>query len=228
FDVTWFAIPSPFVWWQVALAVVAYAFASFVVGLFGIAGGVIYAPALLMLPGVSPAAAVSTVFVSSWPMSCCRLMQLHYYGRIKWRLALPMAMAASAALPAQLAVQYVPKAGVILFVAAVALFAGAQTMWGIRRARRLLETQAQGHLEAGAVPFPAVYLAKDPPLAQSRPTAIGLFAGLDCAPCFGSPGSKPQRHATVACPSEATKPAPPLSPQLSKDPELPLLRSVAI
>lgn len=49
---SFFDTPDPLVWWHVLLVAIAIAVASFVIGVFGVAGGVVYVPALLMLPGV--------------------------------------------------------------------------------------------------------------------------------------------------------------------------------
>jgi uncharacterized membrane protein YfcA len=67
--IAWFDTPDPLVWWHVALVALAFSIASFVIGIFGLAGGVIYVPALLMLPGMEPVTAVSTMFLACFPMS---------------------------------------------------------------------------------------------------------------------------------------------------------------
>jgi len=177
-EAAFFDFPDPFIWWQVACVAVAFFLASFIIGLFGVAGGVVYVPALLMLPGMKAVTAVSTVFVAGCPMSLCRLAQLQYYRRIKWSSAgACMVGAGITAFPAQLAVNYIPKAIIITIVCLVALYAGFQAIYFERKKQRLAA------LKAAAPPAPA----KDAPLAEELPGVAVGSSDMENAPPAEAP-----------------------------------------
>lgn len=134
--ITFFAIPNPWVLWQVALVVAAFGVAGFIIGLFNVAGGVLMVPSLLFLPGVTPVQAVSTTFVAALPMSLMRQAQLWYYGRIDWKAAWPMACAGVvAAIAGQLVLRWIPKIAITCLVAVVAAYAGCQILFKDYRSR---------------------------------------------------------------------------------------------
>lgn len=127
--VTFFEIPDPLVPWHILLVVLSYGIASFIIGLFNIAGGVLYVPTLLMLPGVTPIQAVGTVFVSSIPLSLARLVQRQMHNEVRWRLAIPMAAACVVAgILGQILLPYLSANLTKAMVGCLAVFAGADEL----------------------------------------------------------------------------------------------------
>jgi len=127
-DVTWFAYPEEIVWWQMVLYYVGVAFGGFIIGCFGVGGGAVFMPLLLLLPGVTPAVAAGTVFCGSVPLITARCLQLVYFGRLHLRKAVPLMIGALVgAMLGQVALPYLPTAVVAFMAASTAIFAGVQT-----------------------------------------------------------------------------------------------------
>eukprot|EP00927_Polykrikos_kofoidii_P000830 TRINITY_DN10317_c0_g1_i1.p1 TRINITY_DN10317_c0_g1~~TRINITY_DN10317_c0_g1_i1.p1 ORF type:complete len:397 (-),score=60.29 TRINITY_DN10317_c0_g1_i1:32-1087(-) len=99
------------------------------IGVFGVAGGTLFVPALLQLPGMTPAKAVGTTMVATIPMNLLRVGQLVYFGRLRFRSAAPMMLgAAIASCVGQFIVQFVSKLLLSLVVAFMAAFCGCQIL----------------------------------------------------------------------------------------------------
>lgn len=185
--VTFFEAPDPFVWWQVALAGVGFFLASFIIGLFNVAGGVLFVPIMLMLPGVEPVVAVGTVFASSLPMSYSRIVQQHRNGRVKWRTAAPMMIAAACAAPlGQLTVKHVPAFLVQFLVAFIALYAGMTTVVQIwKKSRRAQAQKSSQPKTLEAVPSNAGSAAETEAasVAEQGHAGMGPGTGSSAADC---------------------------------------------
>lgn len=120
-----FEIPDPVVPWHIVLVVLSFGIASFIIGVFNIAGGVLYVPTLLLLPGVTPIQAVGTVFVSSLPMSVARLVQRQMHNQVRWRLSIPMlAGVIVAGIIGQAILPYLSAEITKMLVGFLAMFAG--------------------------------------------------------------------------------------------------------
>eukprot|EP00929_Paragymnodinium_shiwhaense_P060646 TRINITY_DN30286_c0_g1_i1.p1 TRINITY_DN30286_c0_g1~~TRINITY_DN30286_c0_g1_i1.p1 ORF type:complete len:389 (-),score=105.12 TRINITY_DN30286_c0_g1_i1:153-1319(-) len=141
--VLFFEIADPIVWWHFVLVGLAFACASFIIGLFGLGGGVVYVPALLQVPGISATSAVSTVMMSTMPMSVFRCGQLHFvYKRIRWRAAAPMMVGAGiSAFIGQVILKYIPQAVVLSLVGATALYTGVKVVYDMRKAKRAAQAK---------------------------------------------------------------------------------------
>ena len=88
---TWFApTAAPLVWWHVAGWYSAVAWGAFILGLFGVGGGVVFVPVLLMLPGLTPSVAVPTMYIGASFMASARFVQLYRLGRLQLRKAAPL------------------------------------------------------------------------------------------------------------------------------------------
>lgn len=155
-SITFFEFPDPILWWHVVFVGSVFWLGSMIIGLFGVAGGVLFVPALLQLPGAEPSFAVGTQFVSSIAMAWIRCAQLQYYKRCRWRAACPMMIGCVfTCIPSQLLVKHTPKWAVITLVALVALYAGfmsiRQTQAAKRAAARARARKAEKIAEAEAV-----------------------------------------------------------------------------
>mmetsp|Transcript_56071 Transcript_56071/g.119373 ORF Transcript_56071/g.119373 Transcript_56071/m.119373 type:complete len:379 (-) Transcript_56071:706-1842(-) len=170
--ITFFEYPDPMVWWQVTLYLMAAAWGGFIVGCFGVGGGAIYAPLMLMLPGMEAQVAVGTVMVGVLPSSCFRSIQLFCYGGLDVPAALPlMSGAALGALAGQAALKVVPAVAVAIVVAVVAIGAGVQIQAKMCKERRLqLANEEQAKQEA-AVATPAATTGADSATATSPPNS---------------------------------------------------------
>eukprot|EP00437_Effrenium_voratum_P002112 CAMPEP_0181429472 /NCGR_PEP_ID=MMETSP1110-20121109/17218_1 /TAXON_ID=174948 /ORGANISM="Symbiodinium sp., Strain CCMP421" /LENGTH=324 /DNA_ID=CAMNT_0023552743 /DNA_START=57 /DNA_END=1031 /DNA_ORIENTATION=+ len=124
---TFFAYPDPFIWWQVLLYQVVVALGSFIIGCFGLGGGLLFLPAMLLLPSFEPLVAVPTVFVMACVANTARTIQLYRLGFISFRENWPVMVGAfiGGAL-GQLLLLYIPAAVAALLVAAVAVMGGFQ------------------------------------------------------------------------------------------------------
>eukprot|EP00405_Crypthecodinium_cohnii_P042109 CAMPEP_0206559724 /NCGR_PEP_ID=MMETSP0325_2-20121206/20570_1 /ASSEMBLY_ACC=CAM_ASM_000347 /TAXON_ID=2866 /ORGANISM="Crypthecodinium cohnii, Strain Seligo" /LENGTH=544 /DNA_ID=CAMNT_0054061291 /DNA_START=78 /DNA_END=1713 /DNA_ORIENTATION=- len=123
-DVTFFAYPDPFIWWQVALYLVAVAWGALVIGCFGVGGGAVYAPLMLLLPGMNPQVVIGSIFCGVTPSSAIRTYQLWRYGRLNLRESVPLMLGSGGgALIGQGLLLVVPSV-VVSFNAFVAIFAG--------------------------------------------------------------------------------------------------------
>lgn len=134
---TFMEMPSPIVWWQLVLYLVAASWGAFIIGCFGVGGGAVFVPALLLLPGVRPADAVATVFLFALPMNWSRQVQLWRYGNLDVRGALPLMLGASVgALIGQAVLPMINSAVAAFFIAFLAIFAGFQIQKRFMRERK--------------------------------------------------------------------------------------------
>ncbi|CAK0827655.1 unnamed protein product [Prorocentrum cordatum] len=170
-QVFWLEYPDPLVWWQLAAVCAAWAWGAFIIGCFGVGGGVIFVPAMLFLPGVEAPLAVGTTFCSVLLLNAARWLQLLYYGDLDVRSALLLLPpAAVGALLGQALLPYVPSFVVAFVVSAISVFAGAQTTKRVVRERRAARAQAS----AAATAEPAAAAVSAPRLgAESGSGACG-------------------------------------------------------
>eukprot|EP00930_Biecheleria_cincta_P003229 TRINITY_DN104163_c0_g1_i1.p1 TRINITY_DN104163_c0_g1~~TRINITY_DN104163_c0_g1_i1.p1 ORF type:complete len:411 (-),score=74.75 TRINITY_DN104163_c0_g1_i1:115-1347(-) len=124
---TFMEMPNPIIWWQLVLYLAAVGWGAFIIGCFGVGGGAVFVPTLLLLPGVRPADAVATVFLFCLPMTLSRVVQLWRYGVINVMGALPLMLGASAgALLGQAVLPMINNDIAALIIAFLAIFAGVQ------------------------------------------------------------------------------------------------------
>lgn len=138
FDITFFAFPTEIIWWQLPAYSVAAASGALIVGCFGIGGGAVFTPLLLMLPGITPTVAAGSVFVGLLPVSVARIVQLIYFGRLNFPKVLPLRLGSPiGALLGQLALPHLPSQAVAMLVAVLTIWAGVQTHRRLLREFRL-------------------------------------------------------------------------------------------
>eukprot|EP00928_Gymnodinium_smaydae_P084404 TRINITY_DN67686_c0_g1_i1.p1 TRINITY_DN67686_c0_g1~~TRINITY_DN67686_c0_g1_i1.p1 ORF type:complete len:298 (+),score=42.63 TRINITY_DN67686_c0_g1_i1:54-947(+) len=126
-SLSWFAFPSPFIWWQMLLYLCAYAWGSWVIGAFGVGGGVIDVPLMLLLPSISPELAVGTCFVSSIVPGTLRCVQMYRFGHLDLLGALPFMLGAMCGgLAGQALLPHLPSGIVAVLVCALCSLAGLQ------------------------------------------------------------------------------------------------------
>ncbi|CAE7837549.1 unnamed protein product [Symbiodinium sp. CCMP2592] len=123
-DITFFAYPSPLVWWHLVLNQLARAFGAFIIGCFGMGGGVIYVPALLLLPGVNSSVAVPTSFFAGIFGASARFIQAYRSGRCNLQAWPLLIGAAPGAVAGQLLLPYIPTSIVALAVALICIRSG--------------------------------------------------------------------------------------------------------
>ena len=91
--ITFFSVPDPVVWWQVALVLLGHAVGSFSIGCVGV-GGVVYVPLLLLLPGMDSQTAVGCAFFSVFSANLPKTYVWGRAGKILWRRSLDLALPA--------------------------------------------------------------------------------------------------------------------------------------
>lgn len=197
------------------MAGVAFAAGAFIIGLFSMGGGVMFVPALLLLPGVTVPTAVSTVFVACIPMTALRLAQLHFvYKRVKWKAAAPMMSAAAvAAVAGQASLKHVPQAIVIIMVGFAAAWTGAKVLLDMRKAARAKRLKEAQEAMAAAMSEPAESVSTimdiDELAAKADAHPDGL-AGVAGAPTTEEVVAKLSEHdETSKAKAEAATAAPP-------------------
>lgn len=182
-DFSFFEYPNPFIWWQVLLYLVAVAWGSFIIGCFGVGGGAIFVPCMLMLPGMNPKLAVGTVFVGVAPSSLCRFVQLHRYGRLNIRAAVPLMVGASGgALVGQAVLQFVPVFAVSFFVAGLSMFAGFKIQLRAFQDRRLRLQKQAAQAAIGAAGDQLDAEASGAPWSGKAPPVTGDGEGSESLP----------------------------------------------
>ena len=102
----------------------ARAFGAFIIGCFGMGGGVIYVPALLLLPGVDSSVAVPTSFFAGVFGASARFIQAYRSGRCNLQSWPVLIGAAPGAVAGQLLLPYVPTSIVALVLAMICIRSG--------------------------------------------------------------------------------------------------------
>jgi len=147
---SFFEYPDPFVWWHVTLYLVAVTWGATIIGIFGIGGGAIFVPALLLLPGVTPTVAVGTVLLGCAPMSAARMCQMYYFGYLDCCKAVPLIVGAVfGSIVAQIALPYVPGDLGSVAIGLLATMAGVNIHYRViaEAAKQEEESEAQNQKE---------------------------------------------------------------------------------
>mmetsp|Transcript_63162 Transcript_63162/g.133323 ORF Transcript_63162/g.133323 Transcript_63162/m.133323 type:complete len:375 (+) Transcript_63162:124-1248(+) len=162
-NLTFLAYPDPFVWWHVVLYLLAVGWGSFIIGCFGTGGGAVFAPILLLLPGMNPRVVVGTVFMGLFPSCIFRMMQLHRYGMINLPAAAPLMLGAGlGALAGQAALKFVPPVAAAFLVSFVGIWAGVQIQRKMMKERRLQKAAEKAEAGPPGAPVPAPGCAEAP------------------------------------------------------------------
>mmetsp|Transcript_65921 Transcript_65921/g.137647 ORF Transcript_65921/g.137647 Transcript_65921/m.137647 type:complete len:355 (-) Transcript_65921:773-1837(-) len=135
--VTWFEHPDPLVWWHIVLYLVAIAWGSFVIGVFGVGGSAIFVPLILLLPGMDSKIAVGTIFLGVMPTTCSRLVQMVWFRRVSFRNSAPCMFGAMVGgISGQFVLKSTPEIVVAILVAVMAIGSGAQVQMKMLKERK--------------------------------------------------------------------------------------------
>jgi uncharacterized protein len=81
---------------EVAAAIVIGLLAGALGGLFGVGGGIIFVPALVLLFGLGQVEAEATSLLAIIPVVLAGTWRQHLYGNVRWRVALAIGVTAIA------------------------------------------------------------------------------------------------------------------------------------
>ena len=113
----------------------ARAFGAFIIGCFGMGGGVIYVPALLLLPGVDSSVAVPTSFFAGVFGATARFIQAWSSGRCNLQSWPVLMGAAPGAVAGQLLLPYIPTSIVALALALICIRSGVMIQIKVAKER---------------------------------------------------------------------------------------------
>jgi uncharacterized membrane protein YfcA len=105
-------------------------------GLFGVGGGLIFVPALLLLVGLGQVAAEATSLLAILPVVIAGTWRQHLYGNVRWRTAAIIGLTAVAGVElGVLTANALQEATLRRLFAALMLLVAAQLAWRASRAR---------------------------------------------------------------------------------------------
>ena len=117
----------------IALAIVLGLAAGVLAGLFGVGGGILFVPTLVLL-GLDTHEAVGTSLLAILPTVVAGTWRQHHYGNVRWRAVLVLGLAAAASAQAGAVVAHLLGGATLrrLFAAFLVVVA-AQIAWRVRR-----------------------------------------------------------------------------------------------
>ena len=118
----------------IALAIVLGLAAGVLAGLFGVGGGILFVPTLVLL-GLTTHEALGTSLLAILPTVAAGTWRQHHYGNVRWRSVLVLGLAAAASAQGGALVAHLLGGATLrrLFAAFLAVVA-AQIAWRARRA----------------------------------------------------------------------------------------------
>jgi uncharacterized protein len=120
---------------EIALLLVVGFAAGVLAGLFGVGGGVLFVPALVLVADLSQLEAEATSLLAIIPAAVAGTWQQQRYGNVQWRAALVVALAAIAGVEAGVRVAEALPEDVLRRLFAVLMIAvAAQLVLRVRRA----------------------------------------------------------------------------------------------
>ena len=103
-------------------------------GLFGVGGGLIFVPTLLLLVGLGQVAAEATSLLAILPVVIAGTWRQHLYGNVRWRTAAIIGLTAVAGVElGVLAANALQEATLRRLFALLMLIVAAQLAWRARR-----------------------------------------------------------------------------------------------
>jgi uncharacterized membrane protein YfcA len=118
----------------IALAILLGLAAGVLAGLFGVGGGILFVPTLILL-GLSEHVAVGTSLLAIVPTVAAGTWRQARYGNVRWRAALVIGLAAAAAAQGGAAVaDLLGDVALRRLFAVLLLLVAAQVAWRARRA----------------------------------------------------------------------------------------------
>jgi uncharacterized membrane protein YfcA len=107
--------------------------AGILAGLFGVGGGILFVPALVLL-GDAQHVAIGTSLLAILPTALAGTWRHARYGNVRWRAALVIgAVAAAAAQGGVLVAEALPEATLRKLFGGLLVFVAAQVAWRARR-----------------------------------------------------------------------------------------------
>jgi uncharacterized membrane protein YfcA len=106
-------------------------------GLFGVGGGLIFVPTLVLLLDLGQVEAEATSLLAILPVVVAGTWRQHLYGNVRWRTAAIIGLTAVAGVElGVLAAKALPEATLRRLFAVLVLSVAAQLAWRARRASR--------------------------------------------------------------------------------------------
>jgi uncharacterized membrane protein YfcA len=120
----------------VLLLVLGFA-AGVLAGLFGVGGGILFVPTLVLVGGLSQLEAEATSLLAIIPTVVAGAWQQHRYGNVRWRAALVLGLSAVAGVEAGVRVaDALPEDVLRRLFAALMIAVAAQLVWRARASER--------------------------------------------------------------------------------------------
>ncbi len=119
---------------EVVAAIVIGLLAGALGGLFGVGGGIIFVPALVLLFGLGQVEAEATSLLAIIPVVLAGTWRQHLYGNVRWRSALIIGVVAVAGVElGVLTAKALPEETLQRLFGLLLLMVAAQLIWRARR-----------------------------------------------------------------------------------------------
>ena len=119
---------------EVVAAIVVGLLAGALGGLFGVGGGIIFVPALVLLFGLGQLEAEATSLLAIIPVVLAGTWRQHLYGNVRWRAALVIGVVAVAGVElGVLTAKSIPEESLQRLFGLLVLAVAAQLVWRARR-----------------------------------------------------------------------------------------------
>jgi uncharacterized membrane protein YfcA len=119
---------------EVIAAIVVGLLAGALGGLFGVGGGIIFVPALVLLFGLGQLEAEATSLLAIIPVVLAGTWRQHLYGNVRWRAALVVGLVAVAGVElGVLTAKSLPEETLQRLFGLLLLAVAAQLVWRARR-----------------------------------------------------------------------------------------------
>jgi uncharacterized protein len=123
---------------EIALLLVLGLVAGVLAGLFGVGGGILFVPTLVLVAGLSQVEAEATSLLAIIPTVVAGAWQQQRYGNVRWRVALIVGLAAIAGVEAGVRVaDALPEDVLRRLFAFLMIVVAAQFVWRATRADRV-------------------------------------------------------------------------------------------
>jgi uncharacterized protein len=119
---------------EIALALVLGLFGGMLAGLFGVGGGILFVPTLVLVIGLGQVEAEATSLLAIIPTVAAGAWRQHRYGNVRWRAAGVIGVAAIAGVElGVLAAKALPESTLQRLFGLFVLIVAAQLAWRSRR-----------------------------------------------------------------------------------------------
>jgi uncharacterized membrane protein YfcA len=119
---------------EVVAAIVVGLLAGALGGLFGVGGGIIFVPALVLIFGLGQLEAEATSLLAIIPVVLAGTWRQHLYGNVRWRAALVIGVVAVAGVElGVLTAKSIPEESLQRLFGVLVLAVAAQLVWRARR-----------------------------------------------------------------------------------------------